>query len=109
MSRTVRCSSRSTQTGHPGTSEGTNLIPGEQDANAFGPTRPQQECGSTMITPRRILPLLLCLDAAEANAAAAERHPLIVGHRGLLRHAPENTLASFRACLELRLGFEFDV
>jgi glycerophosphoryl diester phosphodiesterase len=27
----------------------------------------------------------------------------------LLRHAPENTLANFRACLELRLGFEFDV
>jgi glycerophosphoryl diester phosphodiesterase len=24
-------------------------------------------------------------------------------------HAPENTLANFRACLELRLGFEFDV
>jgi glycerophosphoryl diester phosphodiesterase len=32
-----------------------------------------------------------------------------VAHRGLLRHAPENTLANFRACLELRLGFEFDV
>jgi glycerophosphoryl diester phosphodiesterase len=26
-----------------------------------------------------------------------------------LRHAPENTLAAFRACLELRIGFEFDV
>jgi glycerophosphoryl diester phosphodiesterase len=35
--------------------------------------------------------------------------PLIVAHRGLLQHAPENTLANFRACLELRLGFEFDV
>lgn len=35
--------------------------------------------------------------------------PLIVAHRGLSRHAPENTLANFRACLELRLGFEFDV
>ncbi|MCA9070490.1 MAG: glycerophosphodiester phosphodiesterase family protein [Planctomycetaceae bacterium] len=35
--------------------------------------------------------------------------PLIVAHRGLLRHAPENTLANFRACLELRIGFEFDV
>ncbi len=33
----------------------------------------------------------------------------VVGHRGLLKHAPENTLANFRACLELRLGFEFDV
>lgn len=35
--------------------------------------------------------------------------PLPVAHRGLLRHAPENTLANFRACLELRLGFEVDV
>ncbi len=35
--------------------------------------------------------------------------PLTVAHRGLIRHAPENTLSNFRACLELRLGFEFDV
>ncbi|QDT29196.1 Glycerophosphoryl diester phosphodiesterase [Gimesia panareensis] len=35
--------------------------------------------------------------------------PLIVAHRGLLKVAPENTIANFRACLELRLGFEFDV
>jgi len=40
---------------------------------------------------------------------AAEPRPLVVAHRGLLRHAPENTLANFRACLELRIGFEFDV
>ena len=33
----------------------------------------------------------------------------IVAHRGLLKHAPENTLANFRACLQLRIGFEFDV
>jgi len=39
----------------------------------------------------------------------AANTPHVVPHRGLLRHAPENTLASFRACLELRLGFEFDV
>jgi glycerophosphoryl diester phosphodiesterase len=32
-----------------------------------------------------------------------------VAHRGLLRHAPENTLANVRACVALRLGFEFDV
>src|SRR5262249_24598311 len=35
--------------------------------------------------------------------------PGLIGHRGLLRHAPENTLASFSACLDLRLGFELDV
>jgi glycerophosphoryl diester phosphodiesterase len=34
---------------------------------------------------------------------------MVVAHRGLLRHAPENTLANFRACLELRIGFEVDV
>lgn len=45
-----------------------------------------------------------------ASASEGERpQPLVVAHRGLLRHAPENTLANFRACLELRLGFEFDV
>ena len=38
-----------------------------------------------------------------------DQRPLIVAHRGLLHHAPENTLANFRSCLELRLGFEFDV
>lgn len=42
-------------------------------------------------------------------AAAEPTTPRIVAHRGLLIHAPENTLANFRACLELRLGFEFDV
>jgi glycerophosphoryl diester phosphodiesterase/cyclophilin family peptidyl-prolyl cis-trans isomerase len=35
--------------------------------------------------------------------------PRLVAHRGLFRHAPENTLAAFAACLELRLGFELDV
>lgn len=49
---------------------------------------------------------VLCLMVWQSPVAA---EPLIVAHRGLLRHAPENTLANFRACLELRLGFEFDV
>jgi hypothetical protein len=39
----------------------------------------------------------------------ADPRPAVVGHRGLLRHAPENTLAGFAACLELGLGFELDV
>lgn len=62
-----------------------------------------------MTMPQRMLLLLLPLVAAGTHAVAAEPRPLVVAHRGLLRHAPENTLASFRACLELRLGFEFDV
>ena len=57
------------------------------------------------------VPVFLCFTTAcvQADAHAAEPQPLIVAHRGLLRHAPENTLANFRACLELRIGFEFDV
>lgn len=52
----------------------------------------------------------VCLAGFCGDSAADDRsRPLIVAHRGLLRHAPENTLANFRACLELRLGFEFDV
>lgn len=35
--------------------------------------------------------------------------PQVVAHRGLLKHAPENTLANFRSCLTLRVGFEVDV
>lgn len=35
--------------------------------------------------------------------------PIPVAHRGLLRHAPENTLPAFAACLELGIGFELDV
>lgn len=50
----------------------------------------------------------LMLDAAD-NLVATAGEPLIVAHRGLLKVAPENTLANFRACLELRVGFEFDV
>ena len=32
-----------------------------------------------------------------------------VAHRGLRRDAPENTLPNFAACLDVHLGFEFDV
>lgn len=54
--------------------------------------------------PTRLLAACLCL-----LSAVEAKEPLIVAHRGLLRHAPENTLSNFRACLELRLGFEFDI
>jgi len=43
------------------------------------------------------------------SASAAEPRPLVVGHRGLMHAAPECTLVGFRACLALRVGFEFDV
>lgn len=51
--------------------------------------------------------ILLCVMGNSVRVGADE--PLTVAHRGLLLHAPENTLSNFRACLELRFGFEFDV
>ena len=41
------------------------------------------------------------------SAFAAD--PIAIAHRGLLRHAPENTLPAFAACLELRMGIELDI
>ncbi len=62
------------------------------------------------MTPTRAPLLLLGFVFAVGHVDAADPHrPLVVAHRGLLLHAPENTLANFRACLELRIGFEFDV
>lgn len=52
---------------------------------------------------------IVCGMTVPEASCAGEPPPQIVAHRGLLRHAPENTLSNFRACLELRLGFEFDV
>lgn len=40
-------------------------------------------------------------------AGAAD--PVIVGHRGLVRHAPEETHANFAACIDLRVAIELDV
>lgn len=35
--------------------------------------------------------------------------PILIAHRGLLRHAPENTMPAFAACVELSIGFELDI
>ncbi|HRA90211.1 MAG TPA: glycerophosphodiester phosphodiesterase family protein [Planctomycetaceae bacterium] len=60
---------------------------------------------------KSFLVLLFCnILAVCGECQSIDSHqPLVVAHRGLLHHSPENTLANFRACLELRLGFEFDV
>jgi len=63
---------------------------------------------------RRLVAVLLPLLILTGSLLAADRPapapaPRLVGHRGLFKHAPENTLASFVACLDLRLGLELDV
>ncbi|MFG0336221.1 MAG: glycerophosphodiester phosphodiesterase, partial [Maioricimonas sp. JB049] len=57
---------------------------------------------------RTVLIATLMFIGGSICPAGAPR-PLVVAHRGLLRPAPENTLANLRASLELRIGFEFDV
>ncbi len=52
---------------------------------------------------------LLLLAGVHVSAEEPRSSPQVVGHRGLLLHAPENTLTNFEACLQLRLGFEFDI
>ncbi len=64
--------------------------------------------------PYKLLLVLACLCCSLPLSLAADDPPataqtLVVAHRGLLKHSPENTLSNFRACLELRFGFEVDV
>lgn len=63
---------------------------------------------------RAVLLILLCVGVVQSPQASAgdkdaARAPLLVGHRGLMRDAPENTLAGFAACIGLGIGFELDV
>lgn len=53
--------------------------------------------------------LLLAVLSATMCLAADPPPCQPIAHRGLLLHSPENTLANFAACQQLRLGFEFDV
>src|SRR5262245_19301782 len=65
-------------------------------------------------SPRRlrcvgVAAILLTGLLATWDRAAFGAGPLVIGHRGLMHAAPECTLAGFRACLALQVGFEFDV
>ena len=74
------------------------------------------DCNSNSLGGRTTLPILMhrliivrfaVLVLMGGKVAPAD--PIPVAHRGLLRHAPENTLPAFAACLELGLGFELDI
>src|SRR5262245_21589864 len=57
----------------------------------------------------RIVALCLGFLLISNGAAAPPDRPILVAHRGMLRDAPENTLAGFAACMDLGLGFELDI
>lgn len=52
---------------------------------------------------------VMAVAACICAAAIGAQPPLIVGHRGMLRSYPENTLPAFAACVERGIGIEFDV
>ena len=54
------------------------------------------------------IPMLSCLIAG-STTDGHDRDPILLAHRGLVRHAPENTLPSFAAAIELGLSIELDV
>ena len=63
---------------------------------------------SRMKTSDYLLFALLITPAGVLKSTqAADTIP--IAHRGLLRHAPENTLSAFAACLDLGMGFELDL
>src|SRR5262245_44032425 len=55
---------------------------------------------------RVLLPLLAAILVSTSTQAA---DPMVVGHRGLFKHAPEETHANFSACIDLRVNIELDV
>jgi glycerophosphoryl diester phosphodiesterase len=47
--------------------------------------------------------------AQKTQPDGQQRAPALLAHRGLVRHAPENTLSAFAAAVELGLSIELDV
>ncbi len=55
--------------------------------------------------------MLICVIAAPSETETNESpgDPILLAHRGLVQHAPENTLPSFATAIELGLSIELDV
>ncbi|HEY0865306.1 MAG TPA: glycerophosphodiester phosphodiesterase family protein [Lacunisphaera sp.] len=69
-----------------------------------------------MMKPGKLIQSLAGLAVLLAGVAAGHAQvtrpavtPRVVGHRGLEHHAPENTVANFKASLQLHVGIEVDV
>ena len=52
---------------------------------------------------------LISFNAEQSFAQTITSEPKIIGHRGLIHEAPENTLAAFSTCINLHLGIELDI
>lgn len=53
--------------------------------------------------------VLLFISGLISLGTVQAEDPILVAHRGLLRHTPENTLPCFAACVELGIGIELDI
>lgn len=53
--------------------------------------------------------LLILLGSVLLPQITLAGNPILIAHRGMLRHAPENTLPAFSVCLDLGIGFELDI
>jgi len=58
---------------------------------------------------RHLSTTALLLFITLSSSSTATENLRVIAHRGLFKHAPENTLSAFRSCLAVRIGFEVDV
>ncbi len=56
-----------------------------------------------------VLFLFSFITIANAQSEKVALIPKVIGHRGIEHHAPENTVANFKASLQLNIGIEVDV
>ncbi|MFZ4610825.1 MAG: glycerophosphodiester phosphodiesterase [Gemmataceae bacterium] len=49
------------------------------------------------------------IDVPHSFSQTTISEPKIIGHRGLMHEAPENTLTAFSTCIKLQIGIELDI
>ncbi len=73
----------------------------------FRPLAPSAEGARAAFFVAAMLAATLFIDGLANQTFAVE--PIAVAHRGLSRHAPENTLPAFSTCVDLGIGIELDI
>lgn len=56
-----------------------------------------------------LMSFFMGLNGLHSFAQSITSEPKIIGHRGLIHEAPENTLTAFSTCIKLQIGIELDV